>query len=148
MNLTNILPGVTRLFLDSAPVIYYIEENTRYFSVVEPIFERIDNSLLTAVTSPVTLSESLVIPYRLGRKDISLLFINQIVNSDNTEFIQINNHIAQQAAELRSQYNLALLDAYQVAVALASNCEALLTNDIALKRVTELRVLIVDELEL
>ena len=148
MKLTNSLQGVTRLFLDSAPVIYYIEENRRYFSVVEPIFERIDNNLLIAVTSPVTLSESLVIPYRLGRQDISLLFINQIVNSDNTEFIQINNHIAQQAAELRSQYNLALLDAYQVAVALASNCEALLTNDVAFKRVTELRVLIVDELEL
>lgn len=148
MKLTNSLQGVTRLFLDSAPVIYYIEENTRYLSVVEPIFERIDNSLLIAVTSPVTLSESLVIPYRLGRTDIRLLFINQIVNGDNTEFIQINNHIAQQAAELRSRYNLALLDAYQVAVALAGKCEALLTNDVAFKRVTELRVLVVDELEL
>ncbi|WP_238360802.1 type II toxin-antitoxin system VapC family toxin [Iningainema tapete] len=68
--------------------------------------------------------------------------------NDNTEFIQINNYITQQAAQLRSRYNLALLDAYQVAVALTGNCEALLTNDIAFKRVTELRVLIVDELEL
>jgi len=89
-----------------------------------------------------------VIPYCLGQTDIRLLFINQIVNGDNTEFIPINNHIAQQAAELRSRYNLALLDAYQVAVALAGNCEALLTNDVAFKRVTELCVLVVDELEL
>ncbi len=70
MKLRDSLQGVTRLFLDSASVIYYIEENTRYLSIVEPIFERIDNSLLTAVTSPVTLSESLVIPYRLGQPDI------------------------------------------------------------------------------
>ncbi|MBR8833647.1 MAG: hypothetical protein DSM106950_06305 [Stigonema ocellatum SAG 48.90 = DSM 106950] len=37
MKLTDSFQGVTRLFLDSAPVIYYIEENTRYLSIVEPI---------------------------------------------------------------------------------------------------------------
>jgi predicted nucleic acid-binding protein len=39
-------------------------------------------------------------------------------------------------------------DALQVATALNSSCEAFLTNDSNLKRVTQLRVLVLDELEL
>jgi predicted nucleic acid-binding protein len=41
-----------------------------------------------------------------------------------------------------------LTDAFQVAVAIASGCDAFLTNDIALKRVTELGVIVLDEMEL
>lgn len=148
MKLIDSLQGVTRLFLDTAPVIYYIEKHPQYFSIVKPIFDRIDNSLLVAVTSPVTLSECLVIPYRLGQIQIQQLFINQLVNGNNTLFKPIDLDIAQQAAELRSRYNLALLDAYQVAIAIEASCEAFLTNDIALKRINELRVLVVNELEL
>jgi hypothetical protein len=52
--------GVTRLFLDSAPVIYYVERNSRYFAIVDVIFELIFDGSLMAVTSPVTLAECLV----------------------------------------------------------------------------------------
>ncbi|MCC5664290.1 hypothetical protein LC653_10260 [Nostoc sp. CHAB 5784] len=45
------------------------------------------------------------------------------------------------------RYNLQLPDALQVAAAIIAGCEAFLTNDAALKRVTELRVLVVCELE-
>lgn len=39
------------------------------------------------------------------------------------------------------------MDALQIATAVVSNCEAFFTNDVQLKRVTELRVLVVSELE-
>ena len=55
---------------------------------------------------------------------------------------------AQRAAELRAAYRLLTPDALQLTVALEAGCEALLTNDRTLKRVTELRVLVLDELEL
>jgi len=84
----------------------------------------------------------------LGQPQIQQLFINQLVNGNNILFKPIDLDIAQQAAELRSRYNLALLDAYQVAIAIEASCEAFLTNDIALKRINELRVLVVNELEL
>jgi predicted nucleic acid-binding protein len=43
---------------------------------------------------------------------------------------------------------LTLTDALQVAAALNAGCGTFLTNDVTLKRVTELRVLLLDELEL
>ncbi|MFB2977929.1 type II toxin-antitoxin system VapC family toxin [Microseira sp. BLCC-F43] len=57
-----------------------------------------------------------------------------------------SQYLAIQAEQIRSRYNLQLPDAFQIAIALAANCEAFLTNDVILRRVTELRVLVLDEL--
>ena len=67
--------------------------------------------------------------------------------SNEVVFVDINAAIAQDAARIRLLYNLQLPDALQIAIALTSNCDAFLTNDQALKRVTELRILVVSELE-
>ena len=66
MKIAERLQTVTRVFLDTAPVIYYVEANPRYHPIVEVIFDRLDYGALTAVTSPVTLAECLVFPHRLG----------------------------------------------------------------------------------
>ncbi len=101
---------------------------------------------ITAVVSPITLSECLVGAMRLGLVDLERAFVNVLLSND-VVFVDINAVIAQAAARIRSLYNLQLPDALQVAIALTSNCDAFLTNDETLKRVTELRILVVGELE-
>ena len=59
--------GATRIFLDTAPVIYYIERNTSYFTIVQPVFRGIQNHTFQAVTSPITLAEYLILPTLLHR---------------------------------------------------------------------------------
>jgi len=145
MNIVDSLQNVTLLFLDTAPVIYYVEENPFYSAFVEVIFERIDNGSLTAVTSPVTLAECLVVPYRLGLLQRQRDFFDLIVYGGNTIFLPIDHDQAQRAAELRAHYNLTLPDALQIATALAAGCEAFLTNDATLKHVTELQVLVLND---
>jgi len=51
-------------------------------------------------------------------------------------------------AELRARHNLRTPDALQIAAALVTGCQAFLTNDGSLKRVTDLSVLVLDELSL
>lgn len=147
MRVADALAHVERLFLDTAPVIYYVEKNPNYFDAIARIFDWIDNGRLTAITSPVTLAECLVIPHRLGSSKLKQHFFDLIVHGQNTIFIPTDYEHAQQAAELRAYYNITLYDAIQVATAVKSGCEALLSNDRRLQRVKELRVLIVDELE-
>ena len=60
----------------------------------------------------------------------------------NFTIVPVNIQIAERAAHLRTP------DALQVATALDAGCDALLTNDLGLKRVAEMRVLVLDELEL
>jgi predicted nucleic acid-binding protein len=56
--------------------------------------------------------------------------------------------VAEQAADLRARYGLRTPDALQIATGLTAGYAALLTDDARLQRVTELRVLVLDELEL
>jgi predicted nucleic acid-binding protein len=142
------LQGVTRLFLDTAPVIYFVERNLQYLATVREVFNRIRDGLLIAVTSPVTLAECLIYPYRLGQTQLEQDFIDTLVNGNNTLFVPIADPIiAIQAAQIRARYNLQLPDAFQIAVALAAGCEALLTNDASFRRVIELRVLVLDDFD-
>ncbi len=147
MKIADHLRDVARLFLDTAPLVYYVEEQARYLALVEPVFERLDRGDFMAVTSPVTLAECLVVPYRDGRLDIGREFAALILNGANTSFVVIDRDVADRAAELRARYNLNLPDAFQVSVALAAGCDAFLTNDATLKRVIELRVIVLDEVD-
>jgi hypothetical protein len=94
MKIAERLQTVTRVFLDTAPVIYYVEANPRYRPIVEVIFDRLDNGALTAVTSPVTLAECLVFPYRLGKSEAVQGFTDLIVNGSGTEFVVIDQETA------------------------------------------------------
>ncbi len=139
---------VNRLFIDSAPVIYYVDMSAIYFPIMDGIFDWIESRLIRLVTSPVTLTECLVLPIRQNHRSQQQLFIDIITSQDTADFVEITSTIATNAAEIRARYNLQLPDAFQIATALETNCEAFLTNDVQLKRVTELRVLVVGELEL
>jgi predicted nucleic acid-binding protein len=146
MRISDALEGVSRLFLDTAPVIYFVERNPQFLDFVDPIFERLEVDI-TAVAWPITLSECLVGAIRLGLVDLEQAFVD-VLQQDEVVFVEIDAAIAREAARIRVSYNLQLPDALQVAAALTSGCDALLTNDVTLKRVTELRILVVSELEL
>lgn len=147
MNMTERLKQVTKLFLDTAPIIYFVEENQRYSPLVAIVFDRLDNGPLTAVTSPVTLAECLVIPMRSNNLALKQSFIDRITSGSNTAFAVLDQKAAERAAELRAKYNLTLTDAFQVSIALNQGCDAFLTNDLTLKRVTELEVIVLDEIQ-
>ncbi len=146
MNIEYRLRGVKRLFLDTAPLIYYVEENRRYLPLVDVIFDRIFEEQLIGITSAISLAECLARPYRLGQSQLQQNYFN-LITATNLVFTLIDQNMARQAAEFRSRYNLELPDAFQIAVAVATNCEAFLTNDAMLKRITELQVLVLDDFD-
>lgn len=145
MNISDGLAGVSRLFLDTAPVIYFVERNPHFVNLVDPIFARLENDI-TAVVSPITLAECLIHPLRLGLTNLQQAFVD-VMQQEEVIFVDINSYVAKEASRIRVHYNLQLPDALQIAAALIAECQAFLTNDEALKRVTELRVLVVGELE-
>lgn len=71
-----------------------------------------------------------------------------LVNAANFQTLPIDIETATSAADLGARYNLRTPDALQVATALAAGCDAFLTNDSAFQRVSEIRILVLDHLEL
>ncbi len=140
------LSGIRRLFLDSAPVIYFIEKHPVYYSVLEPIFDRFEAGELVAVTSPVTLAECLVLPMRLGSIRAIEAFFEILGGNHYSVFVPLERRGARIAAEIRSRYDVTLTDAFQIAAAFEGNCDAFLTNDKGLTRITDLTFVLVEEL--
>jgi hypothetical protein len=103
VSITDSLQGVTRLFLDSAPVIYAVERNPQYLPLVRVVFERIFSGLPMGIVSPITLAECLVQPYRLGQTELQQDFIELMTDNNNIEFVPIDDEtLAINAAEIRA----------------------------------------------
>lgn len=147
MKVADALKDVRRLFLDTAPVIYFVEGHPDHLAVLDVVFGRVREGSLTAVTSPITLAESLVAPLQRGLNTLQTAFHDVITSARHTEFRAIDRLQARRAAALRVTYNLTLTDALQVAAAISAGCDALLTNDDGLQRVQELNILVLAELE-
>jgi len=147
MKVAEALKGINRLFLDTPPIIYYVQGHPLYLPLMDFVFAKVSLGIIEVATSPITLAECLVLPLRMGNLDLAERFRRIITAGFNTRYIGIDG-VAYQAAELRARYNLTLLDAFQVAVALKARCDALLTNDEAFKRVHELTILLLNELEI
>jgi predicted nucleic acid-binding protein len=148
VKLDDALQGVNRLGMDTAPLIYLVERHTRYAETVLEIVQRMAVGRLAGVTSVVTLGEVLVQPIRQGNDLLQRRFTNALLRGIGFRTYPVDVPAATLAAQLRADYNLHLPDACQIAVAIREGCEAFLTNDRRLTRVTDLRVLVLDDLEL
>jgi predicted nucleic acid-binding protein len=148
LKIGEILPEIKRLYIEAAPLIYYVEENETYADQMDLIVAYLENTPAEAVSSVITLTEVLTHPLRLDKTELVRQYRDILLNSESFRLVPVDAAIAETAANLRAQYNLRTPDALHIATAVASDCDAFLTNDLAIKRVTELRILILDDLEL
>lgn len=147
MRIEDALAGVSRLLIDTAPLVYAFERNPDYMLRMEHFFRLRKQQRIILVTTPITLAECLVHPIQRGMSGMVDTYRHWIVNAEDTEFWRIGAEEAELSARLRSQYNLRLADALQVATAILAGCQALLTNDDTFKRITEIRPIVLSDVE-
>ena len=148
MKLDDALRGVSRLGLDTAPFIYLVERHPDYGEICLEVVQRMATGRMAGATSTITLGEVLVQPIRRGDVLLQRRFTNVLLHGIGFRMYPVDATSATLAANLRAAYGLHLADACQLAVAMRQQCEAFLTNDRRLARVTETRVLVLDDLEL
>ena len=94
------------------------------------------------------MTEVLTRPVKLDNARLEREYRDILLHSGGFRLLTITARIAESAAALRARYNLRTPDALHVAAAIDVRCDAFLTNDTGIKRVTEIAVLVLDELEL
>jgi predicted nucleic acid-binding protein len=132
--------------LDTSPIIYFIEKNLLFHSLIRPFFNALANGEFTAVTSTVTLLETLVHPIRTNHIEIARQYREILLNSSHIITLDVSPDIAQKAAEIRALYSLRTPDAIQLATASYMGASYFLTNDRGLMKFTEINVLVIDDL--
>lgn len=132
--------------LDTAPLIYLIEENAAYLSIVRPFFESVDRGEFRLVTSVVTLAEVLVHPMREGDHDLADQYRRILLNAKYIVTLPVSEVIAEQAAELRARHGLRMPDALQLATAMSGGATSFLTNDARLPSLASLNLMVLNKL--
>lgn len=135
------------VFLDTAPLIYFIEGHSEYQLILSRLFDFNDKGGFSFITSSVTLLEVLVKPLREGQKTIAEQYRDILTTAPGIELVDVTSAIAEQAAQLRAKYNLRTPDAIQLATCIELGADYFLTNDNRLKAVSETTVVTVSELE-
>lgn len=135
-----------RIGLDTSPFIYFIERHPVYVEILRPLFRRIDGGHAQGFASVVTLAEVLTRPIEQGNEPLQNQYRELLLRSRNFTLLPVTASLAQQAAALRARYRLRTPDALVLATALQSGCEAFVTNDRDLTRVSELRVLVLADM--
>ncbi|MCW5314291.1 PIN domain-containing protein [Nostoc sp. KVJ3] len=132
--------------LDTAPLIYFIEENPNYLDVTDAFFEAMFRGDFSVVTSVLTITEVLVYPLRQGNTALAQQYREILFNSQGLTTIEVFPDIAENAAQLRANYNLRTPDAIQMATAIRGGASFFLTNDARLPSLPALTVLVLDQL--
>lgn len=142
MEWINDLKGKT-VGLDTAPLIYFMEENPVYIDTVKLFFEAMDKEDFTVVTTTVTLLEVLVHPFRSNNAKLAEEYRDILLNS-KLMTLEVSNTIAEQAAKLRAIHNIRTPDAIQISAALNAGATYFFTNDAQLPRIPGIQILSID----
>ena len=129
MGLINSLHG--KIFVDTAPLIYFIEDSNDYVQKLNELFCNKNNCRF--VTSVITLSEVLVMPLREENTWLAKQYEDILTQTDNFQIYEINQQIAKETAILRAKYSIKTPDAIQLATAKYCSADYFLTNDFKLK---------------
>jgi predicted nucleic acid-binding protein len=129
------------LGLDTAIFIYFIEEHPEFLRLIAPVFAAVAGAKLEAVTSAVTLLETLVVPYRAGDAQLAERYEIVLTRSRGVRLVDLDRPLLRSAAQLRAATSVKTPDALQLAAALRARCTAYLTNDRELPPIPGLRVL-------
>lgn len=148
MNIISALQSTKRIYIDTAPFIYFVERHTDYFAKMFRIVGLIESAPLQAFTSVITITEIIVQPLKVGNTDLAQEYHDVFVSSNQFSLVSVTEDIAITAGAIRARYSLRTPDAIHVATAIATDCDTILTNDAAMKCVTDLNVVYMDDLEL
>lgn len=135
-----------KIFIDTAPLIYWFEEHPDYIQKLARFFDEITANQIPLVTSMVTYIEVLTHPEKTGDYHLSGKYRNFFTNSDQLTIYPLDVTVADAAVRLRARHNLKTPDAIQLATAQICGCDYVLSNDRNWRGMGNVRIVLVSEL--
>jgi predicted nucleic acid-binding protein len=146
MTLDEELGRIDSIFIDTAPIIYYIEANPIFGSLAKKVVDFFQSGKLNAFSSVITLTEVLPKPTEIGDEKLASRFAEFLKYGKNLRLIEISQDMAERAGMLRGNYPyLKAIDAIQISVAINVGADAFLTNDNKLKQIKDIKVLVLKD---
>ena len=139
------LPPSGLVYIDASGLIYSVERIEPYRTMLEPMWEQVQDGDLAVVSSPVLVTEVLVKPLRDDNTEIELQY-RELFASNAVRLLDASYQVFEDAARLRAETGLKTSDALHAATALRAGCTLFITNDTDFRRVQGLPVVVLDDL--
>ena len=124
--------------VDSAPLIYLLDDHAEFLPLFEGLFVAYEAGLLRIAISTIAIAEVLAGPFKNGHDVLAKRYEKALSAFD---VIPVTQDIAVSASRLRIACKLKLMDALQAATALEIGAQALVTHDRDFSRFSGLPVL-------
>jgi predicted nucleic acid-binding protein len=144
MGLLSTIQG-DRIYLDTNVWIYAVESYPAFIQELSDFFQRVDRSQYVAITSELSLAETLIKPIKDNNRGRQAAYKKAIVNRNNVSVVPILREILINAAQVRAEMGLKLPDAIHAATAVQAQCSTFVTNDAQLKKLSNLHVVLLSE---
>lgn len=137
-----------QVFLDTAPIIYFLDDDINYAEKMEQIFQLFLKEQISMCTSAITCTEYLTYPYRTGNIEKVNVF-HEFIADCNIPVFSIDMKIAKKAAQIRAEYKyFKTMDCLQLATAYIQKCDLFLTNDKQLCQFKEISCITIDNFKI
>ncbi len=139
------MTGYRRIFLDTAPIIYFLDESSPLRERTEQVLSEMLGSGAELVTSVVSCMEYLVYPYR-RKDDRAVHALWQFIDGCGIQVVEITKATAEKAAHIRADFStFKSMDAMQLAAAKTNGCDVFLTNDKQLRQFSGIQCCMVED---
>ncbi len=127
--------------IDTSPFIYHLQGEPGYSKITTDLFGAVENGVIRAVTSVITLMEVLVRPMSEGDAKAAEEYRILLRTFPNLSVRTIDDKVASRAADLRAAYRIRAPDALQLSAAMEEGAKVFVTNDEKLNKVKDIPVL-------
>lgn len=135
------LPAGSLIAIDTAPLIYWLEDHDRWGEAYAALFQGIVCDRWQGLLSTVSLAEVLTGPLQQQREELAERYAAVLTDPACFQLADLSPAIAIGAARLRARYGLRLPDALQLSTALQAGAVALVTHDRDFAGCTDLPIL-------
>ena len=142
LNPLSAIPSGSIVVVDSAPIIYYLEDRAILGARFALLFERVAQDEISIVISAISLAEVLAGPLSAGNEVLAEQYRVALTEGGAGWSVHpITSSLAVVAARFRIKHRLKLPDAIQLATAVDVGAYALVTHDRDFRGVQDVRVI-------
>ncbi len=134
-----------KIAADACFFVYHFEGKKPYINLTKRLLILLKEKKISLVGSVFLLTELLPLPFKFESEELIALYQTLEETIRGFKFIPVDSKIAVLAAQLRASYKLRGPDAIHLATAIASQAQLFITNDEKLKKVKEIKVLVLKD---
>lgn len=133
------------IYLDTSAIIYSVERNEPYFTLLAPAWRQAEAGQFAVVCSELVTAETLVRPMREGNAKLETAY-RAVFAAPEVDLVPATLELWDATARLRAETGLKTPGALHAATALRAGFALFITNDTDFHRVQGLPVVVLDDL--